>query len=162
MDKLVPTRKLAWSEAAERAQDFVKEVLHKEIPCQMALEDDTYWTLYSPTYKFPTQELEQLLQAVSATKAAWEEAIPQEGEASCSLGMELSPPASQTSPSRRVVPGALHGRGPMAAGLPRVPRGGAKGNLGFSFPAPISLFPGLALKESCWTIWIATETHIPT
>lgn len=101
MDKLVPTRKLAWSEAAERAQDFVKEVLHKEIPCQMALEDDTYWTLYSPTYKFSTQELEQLLQAVSATKAAWEEAIPQEGEASCSLGIELS---------RLLLKQALHGQ----------------------------------------------------
>ena len=100
MDKLVPARKLAWSEAAKRAQGFVKEVLHKEIPCQIALEDDTYWTLYSPTYKFPTQELEQLLQAVSATKAAWEEAIPQEGEASCSLGMELS---------RLLLKQALHG-----------------------------------------------------
>lgn len=100
MEKLIPTRKLAWPEAAELVQRRVEEILLKEIQCQMVLEDDTYWTLCSPTYKFPTQELEQMLQAVSATKAAWEEAIPQENEASCSLGMELS---------RLLLKQALHG-----------------------------------------------------
>lgn len=100
MDKLVPTRKMTWPEAAECVQSLVESILHKEIPCQMVLEDDTYWNLCSPTYKFSIQELEQLLQAVSATKAAWEEAIPQENEASCSLGMELS---------RLLLKQALHG-----------------------------------------------------
>lgn len=90
MEQLYPTRKLTWPEAAKLAQKRVEEILHKEVPCQMALEDETYWTLYSPTYMFSTQELELLLQAGRVTKEVWEEAIPQEGNASHSLGMELT------------------------------------------------------------------------
>ena len=63
MEQLYPTRKLTWPEAAKLAQKRVEEILHKEVICQIALEDETYWTLYSPTYMFSTQELELLLQA---------------------------------------------------------------------------------------------------
>ena len=117
MEQLYPTRKLTWPEAAKLAQKRVEEILHKEVICQMALEDETYWTLYSPTYMFSTQELELLLQAGRATKEVWEEAIPQEGNASRSLGMELT---------RLLLKQALHGQwsqehcteeGPLAAGL---------------------------------------------
>ena len=68
MEQLYPTRKLTWPEAANLAQKRVEEILHKEVICQIALEDETYWTLYSPTYMFSTQELELLLQAGRATK----------------------------------------------------------------------------------------------
>lgn len=101
MEQLYPTRKLTWPEAAKLAQKRVEEILHKEVPCQMALEDETYWTLYSPTYMFSTKELELLLQAGRATKEVWEEAIPQEGNASRSLGMELT---------RLLLKQALHGQ----------------------------------------------------
>ena len=101
MEQLYPTRKLTWPEAAKLARKRVEEILHKEVICQMALEDETYWTLYSPTYMFSTQELELLLQAGRATKEVWEEAIPQEGNASRSLGMELT---------RLLLKQALHGQ----------------------------------------------------
>ena len=101
MEQLYPTRKLTWPEAAKLAQKRVEEILHKEVICQMALEDETYWTLYSPTYQFTIGELERLLQAVPATKEVWEEAIPQEGNASRSLGMELT---------RLLLKQALHGQ----------------------------------------------------
>ena len=101
MEQLYPTRKLTWPEAAKLAQACVEEILQKEVPCQMALEDETYWTLYSPTYMFSTQELELLLQAGRATKEVWEEAIPQEGNASRALGMELT---------RLLLKQALHGQ----------------------------------------------------
>ena len=116
MEQLYPTRKLTWPEAAKLAQKRVEEILHKEVICQMALEDETYWTLYSPTYMFSTQELELLLQAGRATKEVWEEAIPQEGNASRSLGMELTRLLLKR-PCTASVPGALHGRGPLATGL---------------------------------------------
>ena len=58
MEQLYPTRKLTWPEAANLAQKRVEEILHKEVSCQMALEDETYWTLYSPTYMFSTKELD--------------------------------------------------------------------------------------------------------
>ena len=101
MEQLYPTRKLTWPEAANLAQKRVEEILHKEVSCQMALEDETYWTLYSPTYMFSTKELELLLQAGRATKEVWEEAIPQEENASRSLGMELT---------RLLLKQALHGQ----------------------------------------------------
>lgn len=101
MEQLYSTRKLTWPEAAKLAQKRVEEILHKEVICQIALEDETYWTLYSPTYMFSTEELELLLQAGRATKEVWEEAIPQEGNASCSLGMELT---------RLLLKQALHGQ----------------------------------------------------
>lgn len=101
MEQLYPTRKLTWPEGAKLAQKRVEEILHKEVPCQIALEDETYWTLYSPTYMFSTKELELLLQAVRATKEVWEEAIPQEGNASRSLGMEVT---------RLLLKQALHGQ----------------------------------------------------
>lgn len=101
MEQLYATRRLTWPEAAKLAQKRVEEILHKEVPCQMALEDETYWTLYSPTYMFSTKELELLLQAGKATKEVWEEAIPQEGNASRSLGMELT---------RLLLKQALHGQ----------------------------------------------------
>ena len=101
MEQLYPTRKLTWPEAAKLAQKRVEEILHKEVPCQIALEDETYWTLYSPTYMFSTKELELLLQAGRATKEVWEEAIPQEENASRSLGMELT---------RLLLKQALHGQ----------------------------------------------------
>lgn len=90
MEKLYPTRKLTWLEAAKLAQCRVEEILHIDVSCRMCLEDESYWTLYSPTYQFTIGELERLLQAVPATKEVWEETIPQEGNVSRSLGMELS------------------------------------------------------------------------
>ena len=45
MEQLYPTRKLTWPEAANLAQKRVEEILHKEVSCQMALEDETYLSL---------------------------------------------------------------------------------------------------------------------
>ena len=101
MEKLYPTRKLTWLEAAKLAQCRVEEILHIDVSCRMCLEDESYWTLYSPTYQFTIGELERLLQAVPATKEVWEETIPQEGNVSRSLGMELS---------RLLLKQALHGQ----------------------------------------------------
>lgn len=100
MNELHPAQKLTWMEAAELVQNLVEEVLHRGISCKMNLEDDSYWTLYSDTHKFSTQELKQLLRSVPATKAAWEETIPQEESDSSSVGMELS---------RLLLKQALHG-----------------------------------------------------
>lgn len=100
MNELHPAQKLTWLEAAKLVQNLVEDVLHKEISCKMSLEDDNYWTLYSDTYKFSLQELEQLLRSVPATKTTWEETIPQEGTDSSSVGMELS---------RLLLKQALHG-----------------------------------------------------
>ncbi len=90
MNELHPAQKLTWLEAAELVQNLVEDVLHKEISCKMRWEDDSYWTLYSDTYKFSLHELEQLLRSVPATKTTWEETIPQEGTGCRSVGMELS------------------------------------------------------------------------
>ena len=100
MEMLYPAQKLTWMEAAELVQNLVEEVLHRGISCKMNLEDDSYWTLYSDTHKFSTQELKQLLRSVPATKTTWEETIPQEGTDSSSVGMELS---------RLLLKQALHG-----------------------------------------------------
>ena len=84
------SRSLSWAEVAALIGTQISTIIKREVACTAFPEDETYWVVCVKDIPFSIEEICRMLAAVNADSSDYRDAIPEESDHSCSIGLQLS------------------------------------------------------------------------
>ena len=87
---LYPAYKLGWDIVSKVLSIKISNILGRAVYCQARWEDMDYWGVSATGYQFTIAEIQKLMHAMNTDAKACPDALPEDGESSRSIGMELS------------------------------------------------------------------------